>query len=82
MSNLMKKAEHYKLPMLVAHASPSRKQHSFMLFVNKLQYTLRMIPKLREVLAHFPTLGKLQTKEANEALFELLLAYCEYPLNT
>jgi hypothetical protein len=82
MSNLMKKAEHYKLPMLVAHALPSCKQHSFMAFIDKLQYTLRMIPELREVLAHFPTLGKPQTKEANEALFKLLLAYCEYPLNT
>jgi hypothetical protein len=81
MSSLMKMEEHYKLPMLVAHAAHSRKQHAFIAFIEKLKYTLQTIPELQEVLAKFPILGEPACKEANKALFELLIALCEYPLN-
>jgi hypothetical protein len=82
MNSLMKKAEHYKLPVLIAHPSIVKKQQSYISFINKLKPTLQIMSELRDVLVDFPKLGRPQTPEANEALYELLITHVDQVLFT
>jgi hypothetical protein len=80
MNKLMKRANQYKLPILVAHPSSSKKRQGYMAFVERLRHVLRMVPELGDVLAYYPKLGEPETKEANQALFDLLIAFCDHYL--
>jgi hypothetical protein len=51
-----------------------------MAFVDRLRHILRMVPELGDVLACYPKLGKPETKEADQALFDLLIAFCDHYL--
>jgi hypothetical protein len=82
MNSLMKKAEHYKLPVLIAHPSIVKKQQAYISFINKLKPTLQIMSELRDVLVDFPKLGQPQTPEANEALYELLITHVDQVLFT
>jgi hypothetical protein len=74
MNKLMKQANQYKLPILVAHPTSSKKRQGYMVFVNRLRHILRMVPELGDVLAYYQKLGEPETKEANlqEFVFETL----------
>lgn len=73
----MKLSSDYSLKPLNSHPDPIRRRNAFINFVSKAKLILRAVPELRQVLAHFPTIGAPTNDAANKAFSYFIHAHID-----